>query len=209
MKTRNLLEKIFHFLPFWIFGIAFLVKIVLLLAEFSLTFAENKKLLYDFQDSWMGRDELPGVIFLLSFILSFIWMFLIFFLRRKKELTDRWCCAIGFFLFPIIMCFIINLLPHRPDKFRREYNHRMGCRSHIKQLSYGLAMYAHDNNDFYPDNLEMISSYFGGCSGADADTHGRVRMQMGESLGTDTKNNSLHQPYRYVRGAGAVGYFSF
>ena len=99
MKNSRLREKIFHFLPFWIFGIAFLVKIVLLLAEFSLTFAKNKKLLYDFQDFWMGRDELPGEIFLLSFILSFIWMFLIFFLRRKKELTDRWRCAIGFFLF--------------------------------------------------------------------------------------------------------------
>ena len=159
MKTRNLLEKIFHFLPFWIFGIAFLVKIIFLLTEFSLTFAENKKLLYDFQDLWMGRDELPEVIFLLSIILSFIWMFLIFFLRHKKELTDRWCCAIGFFLFPIIMCSIINLLPHRPSKFRREYHHRMGCRSHIKQLSIGLAMYAHDNNDFYPDNLETISNY--------------------------------------------------
>ena len=162
MKNSRLREKIFHFLPFWIFGIAFLVKIILLLAEFSLTFAKNKKLLYDFQDSWMGRDELPGEIFLLSFILSFIWMFLIFFLRRKKELTDRWCCAIGFFLFPIIMCFIIDLLPHRPNKFRREFNSRVGCTANMEELGYVLAMYAHDNNDFYPDNLEMISSYFGG-----------------------------------------------
>ena len=159
MKNSRLREKIFHFLPFWIFGIAFLVKIVLLLAEFSLTFAENKKLLYDFQDSWMGRDELPGGLFLLSFILSFIWMFLIFFLRRKKELTDRWCCAIGFFLFPIIMCFIINLLPHRPNKFRREFNSRVGCTANMKLLGYVLTMYAHDNNDFYPDNLETISNY--------------------------------------------------
>ena len=159
MKNSRLREKILHFLPFWIFGIAFLVKIILLLAEFSLTFAENKKLLYDFQDSWMGRDELPGVIFLLSFILSFIWMFLIFFLRRKKELTDRWCCAIGFFLFPIIICFIINLLPHRPNKFRREFISRVGCTANMKQLGYVLTMYAHDNNDFYPDNLETISNY--------------------------------------------------
>ena len=31
----------------------------------------------------------------------------------------------------------------------------------MKQLGYVLTMYAHDNNDFYPDNLEMISSYLG------------------------------------------------
>ena len=163
MKTRNLLEKIFHFLPFWIFGIAFLVKIIFLLTEFSLTFAENKKLLYDFQDSWMGRDELPGVIFLLSFILSFIWMFLIFFLRRKKELTDRWCCAIGFFLFPIIIGIIINFLPHRPSALRREFNSRVGCTANMKQLGYILAMYAHDNNDFYPDKLKILSHHRKEC----------------------------------------------
>ena len=56
-------DKIVHFLPFWLFGLALFMKIMFLLTEFSLTFVENKKLLYDFQDSWMGRDELPEIIF--------------------------------------------------------------------------------------------------------------------------------------------------
>ena len=155
MKNSRLREKIFHFLPFWIFGIAFLVKIIFLLTEFSLTFAENKKLLYDFQDSWMGRDELPGIIFLSAFYSSFIWIFLIFFFRRKHKLL----CAIGFLLAPVIMSIIINLLPHRPNVLRREINPRAACTANMKQLGYVLTMYAHDNNDFYPDNLETISNY--------------------------------------------------
>ena len=163
MKTSRLLEKILHFLPFWLFVIAFFMKIIFLLTEFSLSLTKNKKLLYDFQDSWMGRDELPGAIYILSFIVSFIWMFLIFFLRRKKELTDRWYCAIGFFLCPIIMFFIMNLLPHRPSRLHREFNSRISCIANMKQLGYILAMYAHDNNDFYPDKLKILSHHRKEC----------------------------------------------
>ena len=65
-------------------------------------------------------------------------------------------------LAPVIMNIIINLLPHRPCVLRREINPRVACIANMKQLGYVLTMYAHDNNDFYPDNLEMISSYSGG-----------------------------------------------
>ncbi|MBQ8755444.1 MAG: hypothetical protein IJZ19_10465 [Lentisphaeria bacterium] len=150
-------DKIVHFLPFWLFGLALFMKIMFLLTEFSLTFVENKKLLYDFQDSWMGRDELPEIIFFSAIYSSFIWIFLIFFFRRKHKLL----CAIGFLLAPVIMSIIINLLPHRPCVLRREFNPRAACTANMKQLGYVLAMYALDNNDFYPDNLKMILNYYG------------------------------------------------
>ena len=127
-------DTIVHFLPFWLFGLAVFMKIIFLLTEFSLSFAENKKLLYDFQDSWMGRDEIPGIIFFSAIFLSFIWIFLNFFFQHKHKLL----CAIVFLLAPVIMEFIINLLPNRPNRFRRESNPRIRCVSNMKQLGYIL-----------------------------------------------------------------------
>ena len=155
-------DKIIHFLPFGLFGGAVLVKVIFLLTEFALSFAGNKKLLYDFQDSWMGRDEISGIIFFFAVFLSFIWTFLIFFFRCKHKLL--W--AIGFLFAPVIMFFIINLFPNRPDRFRREFNPRISCISSMKLIGYVLAMYAHDNNNYYPDDLKMISNYRKECGDA-------------------------------------------
>ena len=157
MKWRQWTEYILHFLPFWFFGLGLISPIMSGVIEWGLTYSPNPKLLYDFQDSFLGRNEMFGTFTLISFGLSWIWSFLIHLFWRGKDRPTRWSMAILYLVFPIIAAMMISaVLPHRPSRKRVERYKRVQCRSNMKQIVMALWMYANDNGDHYPDKLEML-----------------------------------------------------
>lgn len=72
MKWRLWSNRILHFLPFWIFVIGLVSPIVSEIIEWGLTYVSNPKRLYDFQDSFPGRDEMFGTFILIFFGLSWL-----------------------------------------------------------------------------------------------------------------------------------------
>ena len=156
MKWRLWSERILHFLPFWIFGIGLASPIVSDIVEWGLTYAPNRKWLYDFQDSFLGRNEMFGICILISFGLSWIWCFLSHLFWRKEDRPTRWGASAIYFVFPIIACTIISaVLPCSSEK-RVEKRHRIWCQGQMKLIAMMLYNYANDNRDHYPDKLEML-----------------------------------------------------
>lgn len=158
MKNNKCLALIVHFLPFWFFAFAIFISVIVYPIEYCLRFCENKKLLYDFQDSWMWNYIPYGSLFI-SFALSFIWMFLIFFLWRKKSLVRRWCCSIGFLLFPFLTILIMNLIPRKPEPDRLEFERRVHCAQNLHSALIALTYYTQDNNGSFPDSMEIVGPF--------------------------------------------------
>lgn len=156
MKWRLWSNRVLHFLPFWIFGIGLVSPIVSEIIEWGLTYAPNPKWLYDFQDSFLGRNEMFGICILISFGLSWIWCFLSHLFWRKEDRPTRWGASVLYFVFPIIACWIISaVLPCSSEK-RVERNHRIHCQVNMKRIVIALKCYAEDNRDHFPDKLEML-----------------------------------------------------
>ncbi len=156
MKWRLWSNRVLHFLPFWIFGIGLVSPIVLDIVEWGLTYAPNRKWLYDFQDSFLGRDEMFGICILISFGLSLLWCFLSHLFWRKEDRPTRWGASAIYFVFPIIACTIISaVLPCSSEK-RVEKRQRIWCQGKMKLIAMMLYNYANDNRDHYPDKLEML-----------------------------------------------------
>ena len=163
MKWRLWSERILHFLPFWIFGIGLVSPIVSEIVEWGLTYAPNPKWLYDFQDSFLGRNEMFGICVLISFGLSWIWCFLSHLFWRKEDRPTRWGASAIYFVFPIIACTIISaVLPCSSEK-RVERNHRIHCQVNMKQIVIALKCYADNNRDHFPDKLEMLYPDYMSC----------------------------------------------
>ena len=163
MKWRLWSDRILHFLPFWIFGIGLVSPIVSEIIEWGLTYAPNPKWFYDFQDSFLGQNEMFGICILISFGLSWLWCFLIHFFWRKEDRPTRWGLTLLFLVFPIVACAIISaVLPCSSEK-RVEERHRIHCQVKMKQIVIALNCYADNNRDHYPDKLEMLCPDYMSC----------------------------------------------
>lgn len=157
MKWRKWSEYFLHFLPFWIFGIGLVSPIMSEIIELGLTYFSKAKQLYNFQDSFLGRDEMFGTFILISFGLSWIWCFLILLFWRGKDRPTRWGMAVLYLAFPFIAGMMISsVLPHRSSGKRTENRRRVWCRSNMRQIVLALQIYADDNRGHYPDQLEML-----------------------------------------------------
>ena len=157
MKWRQWTAYILDFLPFWIFGIGLVSPIVSDIIELGLTYSTKQKQLYDFQDSFLGRDEMFGTFILISFGLSWLWCFLIHLFWRGKDRPTRWGMAVLYLAFPFIAGMMLSaVLPHRSSGKRTENRRRVWCRSNMRQIVLALRIYADDNRDHYPDTLEML-----------------------------------------------------
>ena len=117
MKWRLWSDRILHFLPFWIFGLGLVSPIVSEIIEWGLAYAPNPKWLYDFQDSFLGRNEMFGTFILISFGLSWLWCFLIHFFWRKEDRPTRWGLTFLFLVFPVLAGWMISvMLPCSSEK---------------------------------------------------------------------------------------------
>ena len=154
MKQRIWSKVFLPFLPLWLFGFAVLLHFAGGGIEFLLDLSGNEKLLHAFQDD--GSDCILIVsawLLIISLFMIFVWGFLIHLFWREKKSGIRWTASIAYLLFP----FLVNiLLPNYCGRGHSDKAVGMICCAHMKIISQALWQYAEDNNDHYPDSLEML-----------------------------------------------------
>ena len=160
-KLRSLGGVFLHFLPFWIFGLALLLPFVCVGIEFCISCCGNKKLLCDFQDLSAGiaGSGVYVVLLLISWLLSLIWSFLIHWFWKKEEREPRWVMSAVFFFFPFLSSLLFSsCLPGTiwPNLSGEKWR-RVACHSNLRNIYWGLYMYARDHDGHYPDRLEALS----------------------------------------------------
>ena len=103
-------------------------------------------------------NQLASGMFLWSIMLSAIWFWLIHWILRKNHPAVRWMCSAAYFFFPAILMFMVISIPGGSHE---EQHQRNKCLANVKMLNVALQLYAADNNDRFPDDLEkLFPDYF-------------------------------------------------